>query len=156
MMRALAVAADGSNIIEFAGATRRRPKTYSNAARNACAFRSHSPANFKFPFPFRRPHRGAYHEHQSDPRAAAEERRRQWRASLKGFVFMTSPSSNTRIMPMQIRFYIFASNIVGIRSILFLYNIYTSIMIFYLDRISSMSFKVFISYFHRLFIFQIS
>ena len=152
----LAVAADGSNIIEFAGATRRRLKTYPNAVRNACAFRSHSLANFKFPFPFR-DLIGA--RITSISRTPVPRRRRaggNGGPPLKASPFMTSPSSNIRIMPMQIRFYIFASNIVGIRSILFLYNIYTSIMIFYLDRISSMSFKVFISYFHRLFIFQIS
>ena len=36
---------------------------------------------------------GAHHEHQRDPRDAAEEGRRQWRASLKGFAFTASPSS---------------------------------------------------------------
>ena len=80
-------AAGGSNIIEFAGAAPRRPKTCPNATRNACAFRSHSPANFEFPRPCRRHRRGAHHEHQRDPRDAAEEGRRQWRASLKGFAF---------------------------------------------------------------------
>ena len=43
--------AGGSSIIEFAGAAPRRPKTCSNATRNACAFRSHSLANFEFPRP---------------------------------------------------------------------------------------------------------
>ena len=86
-------AAGGSSIIEFAGAAPRRPKTCPNATRNACAFRSHSPANFEFPRPCRRPRRGAHHEHQRDPRDAAEEGRRQWRASLKGFAFTASPSS---------------------------------------------------------------
>ena len=42
-------AAGGSSIIEFAGAAPHRPKTCPNATRNACAFRSHSPANFEFP-----------------------------------------------------------------------------------------------------------
>ena len=37
--------------------------------------------------------RGAHHEHQRDPRDAAEEGRRQWRAFLKGFAFTPSPSS---------------------------------------------------------------
>ena len=82
-------AAGGSSIIEFAGAAPRRPKTCPNTTRNACAFRSHSPANFEFP----RPRRGAHHEHQRDRRDAAEEGRRQWRASLKGFAFTASPSS---------------------------------------------------------------
>ena len=77
------MAAGGSSIIEFAGAAPRRPKTCPNATRNACAFRSHSPANFEFPRPCRRPRRGAHHEHQRDPRDAAEEGRRQWLASLK-------------------------------------------------------------------------
>ena len=70
-----------------------RPKTCPNATRNACAFRSHSPANFEFLGPCRQPRRGAHHEHQRDPRDAAEEGRRQWRASLKGFAFAASPSS---------------------------------------------------------------
>ena len=61
--------AGGSSIIEFAGAAPRRPKTCPNATRNACAFRSHSPANFEFPRPCR-PRRGAHHEHQRDPRDA--------------------------------------------------------------------------------------
>ena len=61
-------AAGGSSIIEFAGAAPRRPKTCPNATRNACAFRSHSPANFEFPRQCRRPRRGAHHEHQRDPR----------------------------------------------------------------------------------------
>ena len=86
-------AAGGSSIIEFAGAAPRRPKTCPNATRNACAFRSHSPANFEFPRPCRRPRRGAHHEHQRDPRDGAEEGRRQWRGSLKGFAFTASPSS---------------------------------------------------------------
>ena len=72
-------AAGGSSIIEFAGAAPRRPKTCPNATRNACAFRSHSPANFEFPRPCRRPCKGEHHEHQRDPRDAAEEGRRQWR-----------------------------------------------------------------------------
>ena len=59
----------------------------------ARAFRSHSPANFEFPRPCRRPRRGAHHEHQRDPRDAAEEGRRQSRASHKGFAFTASPSS---------------------------------------------------------------
>ena len=42
-------------------------KTCPNATRNACAFRNHSPANFEFPRPCRRPRRGAHHEHQRDP-----------------------------------------------------------------------------------------
>ena len=84
-------AAGGSSIIEFAGAAPRRPKT--NATRNACAFRSHSPASFEFPRPCQRPRKGAHHEHQRDPRDAAKEGRRQWRASLKGFAFTASPSS---------------------------------------------------------------
>ena len=50
-------AAGGSSIIEFAGAAPRRPKTCPNATRNACAFRSHSPANFEFPRPCRDPAR---------------------------------------------------------------------------------------------------
>ena len=83
----------GSSIIEFAGAAPRRPKTCPDATRNARTFRSHSPANFEFPRPCRRPRRGAHHEHQRDPRDAAEEGRRQWRASLKGFAFTASPSS---------------------------------------------------------------
>ena len=66
-------AAGGSSIVEFAGAAPRRPKTCPNATRNACAFRSHSPANFEFPRPCRRPRRGAHHEHQRDP---ATRRRR--------------------------------------------------------------------------------
>ena len=37
--------------------------------------------------------RGAHHEHQRDPRDAAEEGRRQSRASHKGFAFTASPSS---------------------------------------------------------------
>ena len=77
----------GSSIIEFAGAAPRRPKTCPNATWNACAFRSHSPANFEFPRPCRRPRRGSHHEHQRGPCDAAEEGRRQWRASLKGFAF---------------------------------------------------------------------
>ena len=85
--------AGGSSIIEFAGAAPRRPKTCHNATRNACAFRSHSPANFEFRRPCRRPRRGAHHEHQRSPRDAAEEGRRQWRASLKGFAFTASSSS---------------------------------------------------------------
>ena len=64
-----------------------------NATRNACAFCSHSPANFEFPRPCQRPRRGVHHEHQRDPRDAAKEGRRQWRASLKGFAFTASPSS---------------------------------------------------------------
>ena len=68
-------------------------KNLPNATRNACAFRSHSPANFEFPRPCRRPRRGAHHEHQRDPRDAAEEGRRLVRASLKGFAFTASPSS---------------------------------------------------------------
>ena len=83
----------GSSIIEFAGAAPRRPKTCPDATRNARTFRSHSPANFEFPRPCRRPRRGAHHEHQRDPRDAAEEGRRQRRASLKGFAFTASPSS---------------------------------------------------------------
>ena len=86
-------AAGGSSIIEFAGAAPRRPKTCPNATRNARAFRSHSPANFEFPRPCRRPRRGAHHEHQREPRDAAEEGRRQSRASHKGFAFTASPSS---------------------------------------------------------------
>ena len=86
--------AGGSGIIEFAGAAPRRPKTCPNATRNACAFRSHSPANFEFS-PCRRPRRGAHHEHQRDPRDATEEGRRRWQASLKGFAFRASPSSAT-------------------------------------------------------------
>ena len=78
-------AAGGSSIIEFAGAAPRRPKTCPNATRNSRAFRSHSPADFEFPRPCRRPRRGAHHEHQRDPRDAAEEGRRQSRASNKGF-----------------------------------------------------------------------
>ena len=35
----------------------------------------------------------AHHEHQRDPRDVAEEGRRRWRASLKGFAFTASPSS---------------------------------------------------------------
>ena len=66
-------AAGGNSIIEFAGTAPRRAKTYPNAKRNACAFRSHLPANFEFPHPCRRPRRGAHHEHQRDPRDAAEE-----------------------------------------------------------------------------------
>ena len=57
------------------------------------AFRSHSPADFEFPRPCRRPRRGAHHEHQRDPRDAAKEGRRLVRASLKGFAFTASPSS---------------------------------------------------------------
>ena len=68
-------AAGGSSIIEFAGAAPPRPKTCPNATRNACAFRSHSPANFEFPRPCQRPCRGAHHEHQRDPRDAAKEGR---------------------------------------------------------------------------------
>ena len=86
-------AAGGSSIIEFAGAAPPRPKTCPNATRNACAFGSHSPANFEFPRPCWRHRRGAHHEHQREPRDAAEEGRRQWRASLKGFAFTASPSS---------------------------------------------------------------
>ena len=59
-------AAGGSNIIEFAG----------NASQNACAFRSHSPANFEFPRPRQQPRKSADYEHQRDPRDAAEEGRR--------------------------------------------------------------------------------
>ena len=51
-------AAGGSSIIEFAGAAPRRPKTCPNATRNACVFRSHSPANFEFPRPCQRPRSG--------------------------------------------------------------------------------------------------
>ena len=80
-------AAGGSSIIEFAGAAPRRPKTCPNATRNACAFRSHSPANFEFPRPCRRPRKGAHHEHQRDPRDAAEEGRRQWRVFLMLYGF---------------------------------------------------------------------
>ena len=65
-------AAGGSSIIEFAAAAPRRPKICPNATRNACAFRSHPPANFEFPRPCRRPRKGAHHEHQQDPRDAAE------------------------------------------------------------------------------------
>ena len=75
-------AAGGSSIIEFAGAAPRRPKTCPNATRNARAFRSHSPADFEFPRPCRRPRKGAHHEHQRDPRDAAEEGRRLLPASL--------------------------------------------------------------------------
>ena len=78
--------AGGSSIIEFAGAAPRRPKTCPNATRNACAFRSHSPANFEFSRPWR-PRRGAHHEHQRDPRDATKEGRWRWRASLTGFAF---------------------------------------------------------------------
>ena len=98
MMRALCgahhevTAAGGSSIIEFAAAAPRRPKICPNATRNACAFRSHSPANFEFPRPCRRPRKGAHHEHQRDPRDAAEEGRRQWRVFHKGFAFTASPS----------------------------------------------------------------
>ena len=74
-------AAGRSSIVEFAGAAPRRPKTCPNATRNACAFRSHSPANFEFPHPCQRPRRGAHHEHQRDP---ATRRRRQWRVFHKG------------------------------------------------------------------------
>ena len=87
-------AAGGSSIIEFGGAAPRRPKTCPNATRNARAFRSHSPADFEFPRPCRRPRRGAHHEHQRDPRGAAKEGRRLVPASLlKGFAFTASPSS---------------------------------------------------------------
>ena len=85
-------AAGGSSIIEFAAAAPRRPKACPNATRNACAFRSHSPANFEFPRPCRRPRKGAHHEHQRDPRDAAEEGRRQRRVLHKGFAFTASPS----------------------------------------------------------------
>ena len=85
-------AAGGSSIIEFAAAAPRRPKTCPNATRKACAFRSHSPANFEFPRPCRRPRKGAHHEHQRDPRDAAEEGRRQSRVFHEGFAFTVSPS----------------------------------------------------------------
>ena len=83
--------AGGSSIIEFAGAAPRRPKTCPNATRK-CAFRSHSPANFEFSRPCRRPRRGAHHEHQRGPREITEEGRRRWRASLKGFAFRALPA----------------------------------------------------------------
>ena len=81
----------GSSIIESAAAAPRRPKTCPNATRKACGFRSHSPANFEFPRPCRRPRKGAHHEHQRDPRDAAEGRR-QSRVFHKGFAFTSSPS----------------------------------------------------------------
>ena len=84
-------AAGGSSIIESAAAAPRRPKTCPNATRKACGFRSHSPANFEFPRPCRRPRKGAHHEHQRDPRDAAEGRR-QSRVFHKGFAFTSSPS----------------------------------------------------------------
>ena len=54
--------AGGSSIIEFAGAAPRRPKTCPNATRNACVFRSHSPANFEFSRPCRRQGLGMHWE----------------------------------------------------------------------------------------------
>ena len=85
-------AAGGSSIIEFAAAAPRRPRTCPNATRKACMFRSHSPANFEFPRPCRRPRKGVHHEHQRDPRDVAEEGRRQSRVFHKGFAFTASPS----------------------------------------------------------------
>ena len=64
--------------------------------------RSHSPANFDFSRPCRRPRRGAHHQHQRHPRDATEEGRRRWRASLKGFAFGVSPSSGgPRLRPQK-------------------------------------------------------
>ena len=84
--------AASSNLLALHRAAQKpAPTPHGTRAR---AFRSHSPANFEFPRPCRRPRRGVHHEHQRDPRGAAKEGRRLVPASLlKGFAFTASPSS---------------------------------------------------------------
>ena len=87
-----AAEAASSNLLALHRAVQKpAPTPHGTRAR---AFRSHSPADFEFPRPCRRPRRGAHHEHQRDPRGAAKEGRRLVPASLlKGFAFTASPSS---------------------------------------------------------------
>ena len=82
--------AASSNLLALHRAVQKHaPTPHGTCAR----FAAYSPANFEFPRPCQRPRRGAHHEHQRDPRDAAKEGRRQWRASLKGFAFTASRSS---------------------------------------------------------------
>ena len=77
--------AASSNLLALHRVVQKPAQRHTERAR---AFRSHSPADFEFPRPCRRPHRGAHHEHQRDPRGAAKEGRRLVPASLlKGFAF---------------------------------------------------------------------
>ena len=57
--------AASSNLLPLHRAVQKHaPTPHGMRARFAC----HSPANFEFPRPCRRPRKGAHHEHQRDPR----------------------------------------------------------------------------------------
>ena len=86
-------AAGGSSIIEFAGAAPRRPKTCPNATRNACAFRSHSPANFEFPRRAGDPARARITSISGTPATQRSRVGGNGGVFHKGFAFTASPSS---------------------------------------------------------------